>query len=118
MPDADASNNSGFPGRFVQNVLQHRSVLAPTRGCDHQSLSRLAQGEGRLHGEVRRRDPIYMVTDGSRFGFAVCAAFPQRGDVFIGQIHIIADIHGPKESGSSSLSLSKPTGHSANTAAL
>lgn len=71
VPDADASNNSGFPGRFVQNVLQHRSVLAPTRRCDH--LSRLAQGEGRLvvlPGEVRLSDPIYMVTEGSRFGFA------------------------------------------------
>lgn len=127
MSDADASDDSGFPGGFVQNVLQHHSVLAPTRGCDHQSLSRLAQGERRpvvLHGELRPHDPIYVVAEGSWSWFArvlgcfVRAPFPQRGDVLIGQIHIIADIHGRGVPASSSLSVSKPTGHSANTAAL
>lgn len=69
MPNADASDNSGFPGGFVQNMLQHNSVLAPTWGCDHQSLSGLAQGEGRLvlHGELCCHDPIYVVTEGSGF---------------------------------------------------
>lgn len=108
MPDADTPDNSGLLGGFVQNVLQHHGVLAPTRGRNHQPLSRLAQGEGALvvlhDGEVRRHDPVDVVTEGSRFWFArvlgffttVRAAFPQRGDVFIGQIHIVADIHGAK----------------------
>lgn len=108
MSDADASDNSGLLGGFVQNVLQHHGILAPTRGCHHQLLSGLAQGEGTLvvlHGEVRHHDPIDVVTEGSWFGFAhvlvffttVRAAFPQWGDVFIGQVHIVADIHGVKD---------------------
>lgn len=106
MPDADASDHSRFPGRFVQNVLQHHHVLALTGGRHHQSLSRLAQREGGivLGGEVRRHHPVDVVAEGSRpgpdhvlgFGAIFRAAFPQRGDVFVGQIHIVADVHGPK----------------------
>lgn len=129
MPDADASNNSGFPCRFVQNVLQHHGVLAQTRGCDHQSLCRLAQGDATfvvLHRKVRCHDPINVITEGSRFGSAgvlgfftvVCASSPQRHDVIIGQVYIVADIHGCNVSVSSSLSVSEPTGDSANTAVL
>lgn len=49
-------------------MLQHHDVLALTRGRDHQSLSRLAQGEGGivLSGEVRRHDAMGVVTEGSR----------------------------------------------------
>lgn len=105
MPDADASDHSGFPGRFVQNVLQHHDVLALAGGRHHQPLSRLAQREGGivLGWEVRRHDPVDVVAEGSRsdtlgFGAIFRAAFPQRGDVFVGQIHIVADVHGPKTS--------------------
>lgn len=108
MPDADASDHSRFPGRFVQNVLQHHDVLALAGGRHHQPLSRLAQREGGivLSGEVRRHDPVDVVAEGSRsgpdrvlgFGAIFRAAFPQRGDVFVGQIHIVADVHGPKTS--------------------
>lgn len=68
MPDADAPDHSSFPGRFVQNVLQHHDVLALTRGRDHQSLGRLAQRVGGivLGGEVRRHDAMDVVTEGSR----------------------------------------------------
>lgn len=107
MPDADASDHSRFPGRFVQNVLQHHDVLALARRRDHQSLSRLAEREGGpvLGGEVRRHDPVDVVTERSLFdsdgvpGFLaiVRAPFPQRSDVFIGQIHIVADVHGPNK---------------------
>lgn len=106
MPDADTPYNSGFSGWFVQNMFQHHSVLAPTGCGDHQPLLRLAQGEGRvvvLHGKVRRRDPIEVIADRSRLGvrrvtgrFAVVRTpSPQRGDVFVGQVHVIANIHGP-----------------------
>lgn len=104
MSDADASDHSRFPGRFVQNVLQHRDILVLTRGRDHQSLSRLAERDGGtiLSGEVSCHDPIDVVTErplsdsDGVLGFLaiVRAAFPQRGDVFIGQIHIVADVHG------------------------
>lgn len=108
-------------------MLQHHSVLARTWWCDHQPLSRLAQGKRALvvlHREVRCHDSIYVVTSGSGFPRVlrtpaiVCAASPQRSDVIVGQIHVITDIHDPKASVSSSLSVSQPTGHSANTAAL
>lgn len=89
-------------------MLQHHDVLALTGGRHHQSLSRLAQREGGivLSGEVRRRHPVDVVAEGSRshsdrvlgFGAIFRAAFPQRGDVFVGQIHIVADVHGPKTS--------------------
>lgn len=108
MPDADAPDHSRFPGRFVQNVLQHHDILALTGGRHHQPLSRLAQREGGiiLSGEVRRHDPVDVVAEGSRsdsdrvlgFGAIFRATFPQRGDVFVGQIHIVADVHGPKTS--------------------
>ncbi len=84
----------------MQNMLQHHSVFVPARGRDHQSLSRLAQGEGRLvlHREVCCHDPIYVIAEGSWFGFArvlgsftiACAASPQWDNVFIGQIHFIS----------------------------
>lgn len=106
MPDADASDHSRFPGRFVQNVLQHHDVLALRRGRD-QSLGRLAEREGGrvLSREVRRHDPVDVVTerplsdsDGVLWFWAIVrAGFPQRGDVFIGQIHIVADVHGPNK---------------------
>lgn len=73
VADADASDDAGFPRGFVQNVLQHHSVLAPSRGGDHQPLGGLAQGEGALvvlHGEVRRHDPIRVAAEGSGFWFA------------------------------------------------
>lgn len=111
MPDADASDHSRFPGRFVQNVLQHHEVLALTGGRHHQPLGRLAQGDGGivLSGEVRRHDPVDVVAEGSRpdsdrvlgFGAIFRAALPQRGDVFVGQIHIVADVHGPNTSSGS-----------------
>lgn len=102
----------------MQNMLQHHSVLTPGRGCDHQPLSRLAQGEGRLvalRREVRRHDPIRVITDGSLFGCVqvlgfftfVCAPSPQRCDVFIGEIHVVTKIHGADVSVSSSLSVSR-----------
>lgn len=81
-------------------MFQHRSVLARTQRCDHQSLSRLAQGKGALvvlHRVVHHHAPIYVVAEGSWFRFArVCTSFPQRSDVIVGQIHIIAEIHCPK----------------------
>lgn len=108
MPDADAPDHSGFPGRFVQNVLQHHHVLALAGGRHHQPLGRLAQREGGivLGREVRRHDPVDVVAERSRpdsgrvlgFGAIFRAAFPQRGDVFVGQIHIVAEVHGPKTS--------------------
>ena len=118
LPDADASNNSGFLGGLVQNVLQHHSVLTPGWGRDHQSLSRLAQGEGGLvvlRREVRRHDPIHVIADGSLFGCVqvlgfftfVCAPSPQRRDVFIGEIHVVSKIHGANVSVSSPLSVSR-----------
>lgn len=100
----------------MQNMLQHHSVLTPGRGCDHQPLSRLAQGEGGLvvlRREVRCHDPVHVITDGSLFGcvqvlvFFVCAPSPQRCDVFIGEIHVITKIHGANVSVSSSLSVSR-----------
>lgn len=107
MPNADTPYNSGFPGWFVHNVFQHHGVLAPTGCCDHQPLLGLAQGDGGvavLHGEVRRHDPIEVIADRPRFGVhraagvitVVRAASPQRGDVFVRQVHVIANIHGPK----------------------
>lgn len=102
MTDADATNYPSFPRGFVKNVFQHHCV--PACRCGHQSLSRLAQGKGTfvvLHRKVRHHDPIYLVTEGSRFGLAVvsgaftivCAAFPQWHDVIVGQIHIVSEIH-------------------------
>lgn len=101
MPDADASDYSRFPGRFVQNVLQHHDIVALTRGRDHQSLSRLAEREGGtvLSRKVCHLDPIDVVTErpvSDSDGVLGFLAFPQRGDVYIGQIHIVADVHGPK----------------------
>lgn len=113
MPDADASDHSRFPGRFVQNVLEHHHVFGLTRGCNHQSLSRLAECEGGsvLSGEVRRHDPADVVTERSLsdsdgvLGFLaiVRAPFPHRGDVFIGQVHIVADVHGPNNNNNKKL---------------
>lgn len=121
MPNADASDHSRFPGRFVQNVLQHRDVLALGRSCDHQSLGRLAEREGRtvLSGEIHRHHPVDVVTerslsdsDGVRGFLAIVrAAFPQWSDVFIGQIHLVADIHCPNK-------LSNSSGATGNSAAL
>lgn len=100
MPDADASDYSRFPGRFVQNVLQHHDIVALTRGRGHQSLSRLAEREGGtvLSRKVCHLDPIDVVTErpvSDSDGVLGFLAFPQRGDVYIGQIHIVADVHGP-----------------------
>lgn len=120
MPNADTPYNSGFPGWFVHNMFQHYGVLAPTGCCDHQPLLWLAQGDGGaavLHGEVRRHNPIEVIADRPRFGVhratgvitIVRAASPQRGDVFVRQVHVIANIHGPK--------MCVLQGHSANNTA-
>lgn len=123
MPDADASDHPRLPGRFVQNVLQHRHVLALAGRRHRQSLNRLAEREGGTgpSGAVCRHRPVDVVAERSLsdsdgvFGFVaiVRAAFPQRGDVVIGQIHIVADVHGPNNNNNNYNKKLRGTGDSA-----
>lgn len=107
MPNADTPYDPGFSCWFVQNMFQHHSVLAPAGCGDHQPLLRLAQGEGRvgvLSGKIRCHNPIEVIAHRPRFGVhrvpggftIVRAASPQWSDVFVRQVHVIANIHGPK----------------------
>lgn len=106
MPNANTPYNSGFPGRLMQDMFQHHGVLAPTGCRDQQPLLWLAHSEGGvavLHGEVGGHDPVAVIAERSRFGVRraegviaiVGAASPQRGDVLVRQVHVIANIHGP-----------------------
>lgn len=84
-------------------MLQHRSLGAWTRGIEDQRLGRLTEGEGTLVlcGEVRRHDPVDVVTKRPGFGFMtflrtcpiVRASSPKRKDVVVGQIHIVGVVH-------------------------